>query len=464
MEINKNIAHFFYKKVLNNLPFTPNDQQDECLKKVSEFIIASKKKRELFILKGFAGTGKTSLMASIVQTMDAFRKNYVLLAPTGRASQVLSNYSGLLATTIHKEIYVANKFGSQKFQLNPQKHSDTLFVVDEASMLSDADDKFSFFGSGNVMRDLLYYAYGGKNCKLLFLGDTAQLPPIDQKNSPALDADVMKKYDVSISEFTLTQVARQALESGILNNATQLRQYIEDRTKPFTIQWTDDVIYIKPDQILAQIEQSYNQIGIENTTVISYTNATANFYNRQIRTNILHKDDNLSVGDRIMISRNDYYWLREQSVRNVDFIANGDVFVVMKIKKSQKIYDFEYVQVLLHSVEYNYDIEATVCLDTLYTDKTEQNAYILDKIFLDMNHKFEDIHNKKERLQQIINNDIYSSLQARFAYATTCHKAQGGQWKHVYIILDNTRPIDTDYLRWLYTAFTRAIEKVYVVF
>ena len=467
------LEDFIIGRIKAELPFEPNAEKEGLFAALGAFLV-SRDARKAFILKGYAGTGKTSVMSALVRALDTLRQPCVLLAPTGRAAKVLSRYSGFPAYTIHKKIYRQNQLGAEAFSLTDNLHKRTLFIVDEASMLSGSRDNGTF-GSGCLLDDLVRYVYGGDGCSLLLLGDDAQLPPVGSLNSPALDADFMaQNYQLSIFNCQLSEVARQALDSGILREATRLREQlavINNANQAVTITAdSKDVIRLKGDEALEAMEDSWREVGSEETLIIARSNKMTNLYNQAVRARILWKEDDLSNGDRLMVTKNNYYWAQEY--QDLDFIANGDMFEIVRLTNRHEMYGFHFARASLRSVDYDWEIEALVWLDTLVTDTPEANYALQKELFSRIAEDYPMLRNKRELVKQIYESPYYNALQIRFAYCVTCHKAQGGQWRHVYIDTsgigeDLQRMADAterrEYLRWLYTAVTRATEKIYIL-
>ena len=425
-----------------------------------------------FVLRGYAGTGKTSVVSAMVRALEQLHQPFVLLAPTGRAAKVLSRYSGYSAYTIHKYIYRQNQLGVEAFSLADNKHKQTMFIVDEASMISASRDN-STFGSGNLLDDLIRYVYQGEGCHMLLLGDTAQLPPVGSDLSPALDSDYIAGFGLKVSDFTLTEVARQALDSGILSEATRIREGIGDLRLEIgdcTIQANGkDIVKLSGAEVVEQLERSYDEVGAEETLIITRSNKATNLYNQGVRARILWKEDELSSGDRLMVSKNNYYWTREYE--QLDFLANGDSLEVVRLSNEHEMYGFRFVEASLRLVDYDWEIDALVWMDTLTTDSPEQNYEMQKQLFERIAEDYPEVKNKKERTKLIFESPYYNALQVRFAYAVTCHKAQGGQWKHVDVdsgmasewLNELSETERLEYLRWLYTAVTRATEKIYLL-
>ena len=481
------LEDFIIGRIKAELPFEPNEEKDGLLKALGAFIV-SRDERKAFILRGYAGTGKTSVMSALVRALEQLKQPTVLLAPTGRAAKVLGRYSGAPTYTIHKKIYRQNQLGAEAFSLSDNLHRNTLFIIDEASMLSGNRDNATF-GSGCLLDDLIRYVYNGHGCSVLLVGDDAQLPPVGSLNSPALDADYMaSSYTLHLTHYTLTQVARQALDSGILSEATRLReeqskmandiwQMTNDQCQialhPSTISLQSnarDIIKVPGEEVIDSLEQSWREVGAEDTLIIARSNKMTNLYNGGVRARVLWKEDDLSNGDRLMVTKNNYFWAQEY--KDLEFIANGDMFEVERLYNRHEMYGFQFAKAALRSVDYDWEIEALVWLDTLTTDSPEANYSLQKELFAHIAEDYPEIRNKKELVKRIYESPYYNALQVRFAYCVTCHKAQGGQWKHVYLDTsgigeDETRMSDPaerqEYLRWLYTALTRSTDKIFLL-
>ena len=469
------LQNFIIDRIRAEIPFEPNAEKDGLFTALGAFII-SRDPRKAFILRGYAGTGKTSVMSAVIRALKKLNQPCILLAPTGRAAKVLSRYSGEQAYTIHKQIYRQNQLGVEAFSLSDNLHRNTLFIVDEASMLSANRDNTTF-GSGCLLDDLVRYVYNEKGCSLLLLGDDAQLPPVGSTESPALDAEYMQhSYQLSVVCYQLTQVARQALDSGILSEATRIRERITkvrqwsriDSTQPVHSN-NRDIIRLKGEEVIESLENSWREVGPEETLIIARSNKMTNLYNGGVRARVLYKEEDLSNGDRIMVTKNNYFWAKEYE--DLEFIANGDMFEIQRLTNRHELYGFQFATASLRSVDYNWEIEALVWIDTLMTDSPEANYTLQRELFSRIAEDYPEIRNKKELIKKIYESPYYNALQIRFAYCVTCHKAQGGQWKHVYIdsgfseewLNGLTETEKQEYLRWLYTAVTRATEKIYLL-
>lgn len=447
----------------------PNEGQNALLDKLSRFII-SPVERKAFILLGYAGTGKTSMMAALVQAYKELQQKVVLLAPTGRAAKVLSRYAHTPAYTIHKFIYRQKKLGEEVFSLNDNLYKHTLFIVDESSMISDIRDNQTF-GSGILLDDLVKYVYSGDGCSLLLLGDNAQLPPIGTELSPALREEYMAKYSLNITTHTLTEVARQALDSGILSNATTLRHVaLNPHNSAGKDMWgylqqSADLEMISGSDFIEKIEESYRDIGAEQTIILTRTNKRTNIYNQGIRARILWREEEIENGDRLMVSKNNYFWT--EKYENLPFLANGDMLEISRLRNIREMYGFHFADAQLRALDYDWEIDAVIWLDTLHSDSPEMNNGLHRELFGRIAEDYPELaHNKKKLIETIYQSPYYNALQVRFAYAVTGHKSQGGQWKHVYIDPYKGGELHADeegFYRWLYTAVTRASEKVYFI-
>lgn len=462
------LEKFIQNRIAHALPFAPNQGQQELLSLLSSFLIngtsPDSAERKAFILRGYAGTGKTSIMAAVVKAMEELRQPVVLLAPTGRAAKVLSRYASKAAYTIHKFIYRQRQLGIESFALSDNLRKHTLFIVDEASMISGQRDNPTF-GTGMLLDDLVSYVYSGEGCRLLLLGDDAQLPPVGASLSPALDADYMAGYGLNVTTYTLTQVARQALDSGILQNATMLREQLAAHTAATEVwQESADFHELCGQDFLEQLERAYREVGDEETIILTRTNRRTNLYNQGIRTRILWKEDEISTGDRLMVSKNNYFWTAQYD--NLPFLANGDIFSIQRLRNTREIYGFRFADASLHALDYDWEIDAVLWLDTLTTDSPEANYELQKTLFARIAEDYPELqHNRKKLTETIYQSPYYNALQVRFAYAVTCHKAQGGQWKRVFIDRGNVpdEQRDQNYTRWLYTAITRATEQVFLL-
>jgi exodeoxyribonuclease-5 len=456
------LENFIKNRIIHALPFVPNEGQVELLQLLTRFIL-SPKERKAFVLRGYAGTGKTSIMAALVKALGELQQSIVLLAPTGRAAKVLAHYAQKPAYTIHKYIYRQNKLGVDAFSLSDNLHKHTLFIVDEASMISGQRDNPTF-GTGVLLQDLIKYVYAGEGCSMLLLGDDAQLPPVGSELSPALDVSYLLGYGLEITSYTLTQVARQALDSGILSNATAIREQISHPQQAFNYQYTSDFQLFNGSDFIDLLEQAYKEVGAEETIILTRTNRRTNLYNQGVRARILWKEDAISAGDRLMITKNNYFWTKDYE--GIPFLANGDMMEIVRLRNWREMYGFHFVDASLRAIDYDWEIDLILWLDTLTTDSPEINQQLHRQLFERISEDYPELQrNRKKLVETIYESPYYNALQIRFAYAITCHKAQGGQWKRVFIDPSNI-PIeerDTSYYRWLYTAITRARETIYLL-
>ena len=454
--------------LIHHIGYELTKSQEITVSLLSEFFV-SKKDQQVFLLKGYAGTGKTTLIAACVKTLLSFGVKVVLLAPTGRAAKVITQYSGYSAFTIHKWIYrkQSQKDVLGKFVLNKNTSNNTIFIVDEASMISASSAETSVFGSGNVLEDLVQFVDSGDNCRLMLVGDEAQLPPVRLDRSPALDKHVIESYGYEVTDITLHEVVRQEAGSGILANATELRAMIEKNkcvTPKFSLVGFEDVVRLSGTDFVETLESSYSKVGLNDTIVISYSNKRANKYNQGIRNQILWHEEELSIGDLLMVVRNNYFWVEKNS--DISFIANGDIVEVVRIRGTKELHGFRFAEVTVRLVDYQQqEIDVVIMLDTLTVDgpslPAERSNHLYESVSLD----YADVVSKRSKLKKVKEDPYFNALQVKYAYAVTCHKAQGGQWKHVYIDQGFFKDdmLNKEYLRWLYTAFTRATEKVYLV-
>ena len=468
------LEDFIIQRIRAELPFVPNEEKEGLFRLLGAFLV-SPCREKCFLLKGYAGTGKTSVVSALVRALEGLQQPCILLAPTGRAAKVLARYSGKAAFTIHKYIYRQQQLGVEAFSLADNRHKQTLFIVDEASMLSATRDN-GVFGSGSLMDDLIKYVYSGDGCSLFLLGDDAQLPPVGSDNSPALDADRLRGYGLEVSAFSLTQVARQALDSGILANATLIREQLNrSTTLPDDTHFptpAHDVQSLSSNEFIDTLEQAYREVGEEETLIITRSNKRTNLFNQGVRARILWKEDELSAGDRLMVCKNNYFWTKDYE--NLPFIANGDMFEVVRLRHEREMYGFRFVEASLRAMDYDFEIDCMLWIDSLLVDSPADTVALQKQLFTRIAEDYPEIRNRKELTKKIFESPYYNALQVRFAYAVTCHKAQGGQWKRVFLDLPLTVSSSTsfegghpmqqrEYLRWLYTAVTRATETLFVL-
>lgn len=457
------------QQIKRNFSYKPTEEQENALNSFSNFLL-SPSSEKIFVLRGYAGTGKTSLVSALVKTLGEVGRKCVLLAPTGRAAKVFSLYSHHPAYTIHRRIYRQRVFSGdmENFTLNTNLHRQTLFIVDEASMIANEGLSGASFGTGRLLDDLIEYVYSVPGCSLMLVGDTAQLPPVGEEQSPALSVPVLQGYGLEVTECLLTQVVRQAADSGILYNATLLRHSIMKDAcfglPSVRIGKFPDVKVIQGGDLIEAISDSYDKVGMDETIIICRSNKRANLYNRGIRNTILYREDELNAGDVLMVAKNNYFWGAD--CKELDFIANGDVAVVRRVRRVREMYGFRFADVVLRFPDYDdLELEVTLLLDTLHTDfpslPREQGEKLFEAVFEDYAH----LSSKRERIKKIKEDPYYNALQVKYAYAVTCHKAQGGQWQRVFLdqgyLTDEM--VSPDYYRWLYTAFTRATETLYLV-
>ncbi len=513
------INSFVTAKILDNFGFIPTSEQHEAIDKIGEFLV-SRDGMEVFLLRGYAGTGKTTLISALVKALVQLEQSVVLMAPTGRAAKVFASYAKQPAYTIHKRIYRQKSItDTDSFSLNVNLSKHTLFIVDEASMIANDGLSSSVFGTGRLLDDLIQYVYSGEGCRLMLLGDTAQLPPVGEEESPALMPNLLASYGLQVYERTLTQVMRQLSESGILHNATAIRyQLMEMMVESGEVQdessfrsngdaslstfhfpiFSPDVAPISGADLIDSLETSYSRWGTDDCMIICRSNKRANIYNQGIRNRILYREEELCSGDRIMIVKNNYYWVEQEMKKLIvksgkmkteiektsqsstfnshpstfnpqlplSFIANGDIAIVRRVRRTREVYGFRFADVLLRFPDYDdYEMETTVLLDTLQSESPSLTREESERLFQSVMEDYAHLTTKKERYQQLRLDPHFNALQIKYAYAVTCHKAQGGQWGCIYLdqgyLPPDLSPID--YHRWLYTAFTRATEQVYLV-
>ena len=477
--------------IRENFVHNPTKEQEKVISLLSDFVL-SRERDEVFLLKGYAGTGKTSLLAALVRTMQQLGQRIMLLAPTGRAAKVLSSYAGAPAYTIHRKIYRQKSITEMDvFQNDVNLRQDTLFIVDEASMIANESGGSSIFGTGRLLDDLMHYVYSCEGCRLILVGDTAQLPPVGEEESPALDKMMLEGYGMEVTECCLTEVVRQLEESGILWNATMLRSLIQEgemfefpklRGKSFP-----DVRVLPGDELIEALEDSYRKYGTDGTIVVTRSNKRANIFNNGIRSRILDLEEELSSGDFVMVAKNNYFWTdreqgqgarsKEQENSNplapcplplapFSFIANGDVAVVRRLRNERSFYGFRFADATIVFPDYdNKEMDVTVLLDTLQSEAPALTKEQQEALFQGVWDDYPELTNRRDRMKKLREDPYYNALQIKYAYAVTCHKAQGGQWEHVYIDQGyiTEEMLSPDYFRWLYTAITRATEQVYLV-
>ncbi|SMO65826.1 ATP-dependent DNA helicase [Solitalea koreensis] len=454
----------------NIFPHVPTAQQVNLFQQLDEFLKV-RNNESVFILRGYAGTGKTTVVSALVKLLPSYKLKSVLLAPTGRAAKVISGYSGKEAFTIHKKIYRKRDAisPSSGFVRSPNPHTDTVFIVDEASMISNQSADGSDFYGQQLLSDLVEYIFNHKNCKLILVGDTAQLPPVGLSESPALDKEYMSSnFNVEVNEFELTEVLRQQQESGILENATRVRDLIRDEIQEIpqiVTRGYEDTFRMNGERLVDGLNYAYDKFGIEDTLVICRSNKNANVYNQQIRARILFREEEISTGDYLMVVKNNYSWLPEDSGQA--FIANGDIAQIKRIKNISEQHGFRFADVTLEFPDYPNapQITCKILLDTLTSESPNLPFAESKKLYEAVSEDYKHISNRRDRAQKIKEDPFYNALQVKFAYAVTCHKAQGGQWKAVFIDQGylTEEMINMDFLRWMYTAVSRASEQLYFV-
>ena len=459
----------FYSILTKNFPFNPTVKQDIFFQKIAEFI-TNYNNNELFVLKGYAGTGKTTVVSTIVNHLIDINKKYVLLAPTGRAAKVISNYSNKPAFTIHKKIYFPKKgkSGGVNFTMQQNKHKNTIFIIDESSMISDVNSESKLYENGSLLDDLISYVYSGESCKMILIGDTAQLPPVHLDISPALNCDTLElNYNKEVKTIELDEVMRQEENSGILYNATQLREILKESfitNFEFKLKGFKDIVRLTDGyDIQDAINQAYSNYSIEETAFIVRSNKRANQYNQQIRTKILDKENDLSVGDFLMVVKNNYFWLKDSE--DAGFIANGDIVEVLEIYGFNELYEFNFAKVKVRMIDYpnQKPLETIVILNTITSESPSLTYDESNLLYQEVLKDYEG-ETKFKQFQKVKENEFFNALQVKFSYAITCHKSQGGQWNTVFVEQPYLpEGIDRDYIRWLYTAITRAKDKLYLI-
>ena len=457
----------FNKILLRNFKLEPTNDQSLAIESLSDFLF-NKTKVSVFLLKGYAGTGKTTLMKTLVDNLHFNKMNFCLLAPTGRAAKVLSKYTKRKASTIHKKIYYSkvDKSGNFKSTLKTNKIKNTVFIIDEASMISDFSNSNDLLKKKSILNDIIDFADFKTNSKLIFIGDTAQLPPVNQTISPALDSQFLQKtYNLKINEYEISDVVRQTEESGILFNATLIRNSIINSDLEFKFKKFNDIISLSDGfEIQESIENSFNDIGRENSIIIVRSNKRANQYNQQIRKTILSHDHKVCSGDLLMITKNNYFWTSSDS--EIPFLANGDIIEILEIQRIRELYGFEFAEVKIKMVDYNNQppFDTIIILNTLDSDLPSLSFEQSNLLYHEIQKDYLNIKSKYKRFLKTKENPFFNALHVKFSYAITCHKAQGGQWPVVFI----EKPFlkdgpDIDYMRWLYTAVTRAESKLFLI-
>jgi len=452
----------------DHLGYSPTRSQKELFGMLADFVI-NRQKSEIMMITGYAGTGKTTTVKSLINTLSAFRIKSVLMAPTGRAAKVLSSYAGKSAYTIHKKIYrqKSSNEGFGDFVLEENLHKNTYFIVDEASMISNQSLELAIFGSGRLLDDLVEYVYRGVGCKLILIGDSAQLPPVKMELSPALDPAQVEGYGLTVRQAFLSEILRQSAESGILFNATRIRRMIEGNQSGFPrlqMEDFDDIASAGGNELIEILSDAYDHYGEEETVIVTRSNKRANMFNQGIRNQILWREEELASGDFLMVVKNNYFWIDEAEA--LDFIANGDIAEVTRIHGYQDLYGFQFADVRLRFVDYDdIEIDAKILMNTIHSNQAALSRDENKQLFYNVMEDYQDVKTKKARIQKVKENPFFNALQVKFAYAVTCHKAQGGQWKVVFVdhgyITDEM--VNKEFSRWLSPAFTRATEQLYLV-
>jgi exodeoxyribonuclease-5 len=449
---------------LKNFGFSPSGDQNRAAENLCRYVLESQQD-SVFLLTGYAGTGKTTLISSFVRTLTDFKVKTLLCAPTGRAAKVFSSVSGHPAFTVHKLIYRQKSGIDGRFVIDKNFSSDTFYIVDEASMISQGGAENSVFGSGRLLDDLMTYVFSGHNCRLILIGDTAQLPPVGSPLSPALDCRELECYGKTVCHSTLSEVLRQTQDSGILYNATLLRQKISaGETKPeFVLKNFTDIERLSGGGLLEKLENSYDKAGIFETLVITRSNKNANIYNNGIRSRIFYREESVTVGDLLMVVKNNYFYAK--GIENLDFIANGDFAEVVRVGREQSLYGFHFLNLDLRFNDLDgLELSVKIIKESLQSPAASLSEEENRQLYLNVMEDYTGM-SKKDAYKELRENEYFNALQVKFAYAVTCHKSQGGQWKNVFIdqgwLTDEM--LDKEYMRWLYTALTRAKEKVYLV-
>lgn len=462
------INSYLSSQIRQNFPYNPTKDQLFALNALSDFLLSTDT-NTLFLMKGYAGTGKTSLVGALVKTMADLQQKSILLAPTGRAAKVFSNYAGQKAFTIHKKIYRQKAFSNEPTGFLPTDnlHKDTIFIVDEASMIAnDGVDSF-IFGTGRLLDDLIQYVYSGENCRLILMGDVAQLPPVSQTESPALNPEILKGYNLNVTEIALTQVVRQEGDSGILFNATRLRDALRNNEveifPKLKLKGFSDFRKIGGEDLIEEISAAYSRDGIEGTIIITRSNKRATIYNNGIRNRILYREEELSSGDRLMVAKNNYFWTT--GCKEMDFIANGEIIQVLRVRRTTEMYGFRFADVSVRFQDYDLEMDVKILLDTLQTDSPALPKELNDKLFYTILEDYSDIPTKAGKMKKMKVDPYYNVLQVKYAYAVTCHKAQGGQWMNVFLDIGyiTEEMLGEDFYCWLYTAITRATHRLYLI-
>lgn len=456
----------FGTEVLASLPYDPNDGQMLLIAAFAHFLLYSPQ-QTVFLLKGYAGTGKTSMTGALVKTMSQNGMKAVLMAPTGRAAKVFTEYSGHTAYTIHRKIYRQQSYGQNNFLLAENKHTNTVFIVDEASMISNSSGDYSVFGTGRLLDDLISYVYSGQGCRLMLIGDTAQLPPVGQSESPALSDTVLEGYQLAVYEVFLHEIARQVQTSGIIHNATMLRNIMSSgllAAPTLQLKEFNDITTVTGEFLMEQLSDCYDRDGQNETIIITRSNKRAVLFNSGVRNSILYREDQLVCGDMLLVAKNNYFW--SQDYDNIDFIANGDIIEVKRLwGEIEDRYGLHFANVTVEFPDHNHlEMDTKIILDCLFSDTPALTAAQSELLF---NGVMEELAgDKRTRFKALKKHPYFNALQVKYAYAVTCHKAQGGQWQNVFVDMGGIMPdalSSLDFLRWLYTAITRARRQVYLI-
>jgi exodeoxyribonuclease-5 len=459
--------NFIFQQIVQFLPYIPTDEQRAAICDFIDFLL-SRENRSLLLFKGYAGTGKTSLLGAAVKALGQMRQKTILMAPTGRAAKIFSGYAGQSAFTVHKKIYRQKTFSheSGSFSLAPNLHKDTIFITDEASMISNRSGEAHVFGSGCLLDDLIQYVYNGERCRLILIGDAAQLPPVMQTESPALNLSYLNGYSLHVKEINLTQVVRQNEDSGILFNATLIReclrkQQIKDYPK-LQLRRFADVKKVNGGELIETLSSVYGRDGIDETMVICRSNKRATVYNNGIRNRILYREEEISSGDRLMVVKNNYFWVAQQ---DMSFIANGEIVEVVRVHGTTEMYGFRFCNVRVQFQDYDLDTEIRILLDVLQSESPALPKELNDKLFYSVWEDYADETTKAGKIKKIKADPYFNAVQVKYAYAITCHKAQGGQWKNVFLDIGfiTKEMLGEDFYRWLYTSFTRATDRIFLI-
>lgn len=459
-----------FRHLIKDFGYTPTEDQHEALKDLSKFLV-DQENEQIFLLKGYAGTGKTTIISTLVKNLSKLRLKASLIAPTGRAAKVMGNYSGKQAQTIHKCIYFPqkNSKGGVNFVQKDNKYRNTVFIVDEASMIPDFSSGDDLFSGNSLLDDLVEFVFSGENCRLMFIGDTAQLPPVKAELSPALDQDILsRKYHTKVIPIELTSVVRQELDSGILRNATEMRNGLQHEFSDsfkFNLKGQNDLVrLIDGYEIMDAINSAYENDGHEETAIVVRSNKRANQYNQQIRQRILMREGEIAVGDFLMVVKNNYFWLKPTS--EAGFIANGDIIEIKKMRGIYDLYGFRFAKIKAQMVDYPEmnAFETVILLDTLESNSPSLPYKESQKLYQEVIKDYADIKSKYKKFLKVKNNEFFNALQVKFSYAMTCHKSQGGQWNTVFVEQPYLpEGLDENSLRWLYTACTRAKSRLFLI-